>query len=148
MADLLLIKLGETFLFLPMLSLVDDLIVSLRDISQLLLPTLGAVTLIFLILFIRKCIELVKEMTKRVAQLETTVKGVDQSIEKIQVPLDTVVKVSTSVDKVHDSAESAIRQASGFLSSNLENLKDYLRKDKPVEETKNDLPLEGEDENV
>ena len=148
MADLLLIELGETFLFLPMLSLVDDLIVSLRDISQLLLPTLGAVTLIFLILFIRKCIELVKEMTKRVAQLETTVKGVDQSIEKIQVPLDTVVKVSTSVDKVHDSAESAIRQASGFLSSNLENLKDYLRKDKPVEETKNDLPLEGEDENV
>lgn len=132
--------------------MVDDLIMALKTVSEQLLPILGAVVLICLILFLVKCIKFIVECTKRVQQLETTVRGVDQSIEKMQAPLDTVVKVSHTVDKVHDKTEAAVKQAASFVSANLENLKEYIkpeRQEESQEKAENSCFMtEGESSNV
>lgn len=137
--------------------MIDELIVALSTVSKQLLPILGAAVLIFLIVFLRRCIRLIEECTNRIKQLESTVKGVDRSIEKIQAPLDTAVKVSHSVDKVHDSTEAALKQAVSYVASNLGTIKDSLIKGKPESDEKQEaeesgkeevVKTEGEDQNV
>lgn len=137
--------------------MIDQLIVSMSIVSQQLLPILGAAVLIFLILFLRRGIEFVNECTKRVKQLETTVQGVDQSIEKMQAPLDTVVKVSNSVNRVHDSTEAAVKQAVSFVASNLGSVSSKIHSEpvKTDEEAEPEIQkeeksqmTEGEDLNV
>jgi len=111
--------------------MTDELLISLNLVCNMLLPILGSAVLIMLIVFLKRCIALVDECTQRVKQLESTVKGVDQSIEKIQTPLDTAVKVSGSIDRMHDSAEVAVKQAVSFVSNNIGTIKDNLVKSKP-----------------
>ena len=55
-----------------------------------------------------------------------TIDLVDQSIEKVQAPLDTVVKVSSSVDKAHDATISAAKDAKEFISKNAGEIKDKV----------------------
>ena len=90
------------------MSPVDTLLESLRVFSNLVLPTLGAAALIALIVLLCRLCTLVKEATLRVRELKPTIESVDQSIEKIQAPLDTVVNLAHSVDKAQESAEKAI----------------------------------------
>ncbi len=113
---------------------VEQLIVSLKDVSELLLPTLGAAVLLFLIFFIRKCSAFVIEATKRIQQLETTVNDINLSLDKAQAPLDTVVKYSDSLDKFHDSATDAMHQASQYVVNKVEDLKSHLKKEDTVQE--------------
>ena len=105
---------------------VDDLLVALKDFSNLILPTLGAIALIALIVFLVKCIGLVKEATNRIKELQPTLQSVDKSIEKIQAPLDTAVNLAHSVDKAQQQAEQAVHQASVYLGEQLDHLKANL----------------------
>ena len=105
---------------------VDELLVALKDFSNLILPTLGAVALIALIVLMIKCIALVKEATNRIKELQPTLQSVDKSIEKIQAPLDTAVNLAHSVDKAQQQAEQAIHQASAYLGEQLDHLKASL----------------------
>ena len=106
---------------------VDELLYALRDFSNLILPTLGAMALIALtVLFVRLC-GLVKEATLRIKELQPTIQNVDKSIEKIQAPLDTAVNLAHSVDKAQQSAEEAMHQASVYVSEQLDKLKTNLQ---------------------
>ena len=106
---------------------VDELLYALRDFSNLILPTLGAMALIALtVLFVRLC-GLVKEATLRIKELQPTIQNVDKSIEKIQAPLDTAVNLAHSVDKAQQSAEEAMHQASVYVSEQLDKLKVNLQ---------------------
>ena len=73
-----------------------------------------------------------------------TIDLVDQSIEKVQAPLDTVVKVSGTVDKAHDATVSAVRNTKEYITKNAGDLKDkvisYIRDDEKEEELKEPSP--------
>ncbi len=136
--------------------MIDQLIETLSMVCGQLLPILGAAVLIYLILFLKKGIEFLQECTGRMKQLESTVKGVDESIEKIQAPLDTAVKMSHTVDRLHDSTEAALKQAVSFVAENFGSIRDNLVKSKPASEAgaeeglkaKDGQKTEGEDWNV
>ncbi len=106
---------------------VDELLYALRDFSNLILPTLGAITLIALTVLFVRLAALVKEATLRVKELQPTIQNVDKSIEKIQAPLDTAVNLAHSVDKAQQSAEEAMHQASVYVSEQLDKLKTNLQ---------------------
>lgn len=127
--------------------MTDALLISLNNVCTQLIPILGAAVLIMLMVFLKRCISLVEECTCRVKQLETTVKGVDQSIEKIQAPLDTAVKVSGSVDRMHDSAEAAVKQTVSFIADNLGTIKDTMIKSKPLVDQTDDNENKTEGDN-
>ncbi len=102
--------------------MVDQLIFSLKEVSEQVIPILSAVVLILIILLLNKCIAFIGECTNRMKQLESTVQGVDKSIEKIQEPLNTAVKVSHGIDKAYDSTENALKSAATYVVSSIENL--------------------------
>lgn len=104
--------------------MVDQLITALNVVCSQLLPILGATALLFIILLLKRCIVLIDECTKRVKQLETTVQGVDQSIEKLQAPLNTVVKVSETVDNAQQSAATCIKQIATYVSDTFGTVKE------------------------
>ena len=106
---------------------VDELLYALKDFSNLILPTLGAITLIALTVLFVRLAGLVKEATLRVKELQPTIQNVDKSIEKIQAPLDTAVNLAHSVDKAQQSAEEAMHQASVYISEQLDKLKMNLQ---------------------
>ncbi len=124
---------------------VDELLYALRDFSNLILPTLGAISLIALTVLFVRLAGLVKEATLRVKELQPTIQNVDKSIEKIQAPLDTAVNLAHSVDKAQQNAEEAIHQASVYISEQLDKLKTNLQALKSEKDAKSEpVVQEGE----
>jgi uncharacterized protein YoxC len=106
---------------------MDALLLALQNVSEQLLPILGAVALIFLCIFLKKLSELIESITATVKGLDPTLRLVDKSIEKVQTPLDTVVKYSQSLDRVHDKTAEAFGKAADFASENIDNLKGLVQ---------------------
>ncbi len=104
--------------------MLDNLILSLREVSEQLIPIFTCIVLIFIIVLLRKSILLVKTIIQRVIELETTMKQVDKSIEKLQEPLNTAVKVSHGVDQMYDSTEQALKSASTYVVNQFNTMKD------------------------
>ena len=124
---------------------VDELLYALKDFSNLILPTLGAITLIALTVLFVRLAALVKEATLRVKELQPTIQNVDKSIEKIQAPLDTAVNLAHSVDKAQQNAEEAMHQASVYISEQLDKLKTNLQALKSEKDAKSEpVVQEGE----
>ena len=48
-------------------------------------------------------------------------------MEKVQAPLDTVVKLSRTVDQVQDKTSEAIGKAAEFAAENVESLKTMVQ---------------------
>ena len=124
---------------------VDELLYALREFSNLILPTLGAISLIALTVLFVRLAGLVKEATLRVKELQPTIQNVDKSIEKIQAPLDTAVNLAHSVDKAQQNAEEAMHQASVYISEQLDKLKTNLQALKAEKDAKSEpVVQEGE----
>ncbi len=102
---------------------MDELVTILNEACVQLIPIFSAVALFLLIVFIVKMISLIKEVTKRVVQLEPTLRNVDISLEKMQVPLDTCVDLSHSVDKLHETGEKALKSAVDYTATQFANVK-------------------------
>ena len=93
---------------------MDDLVLALNSVCEQFLPILGCAVLIALFIVFIKLIGLLKTVNETLLKSHKTIGLVDQSIEKIQQPLDTVVKVSGTVDKAHDATLKAVAVATGI----------------------------------
>lgn len=101
---------------------MDALILDLSNVSSQLLPILGAVALIFLCIVLKKVWELIDSIKGTVNNLDPTIKEVEKSMSKLQAPLDTAVKYSHSLDKVHDKTSEVISKATDFASGKIDEL--------------------------
>lgn len=110
--------------------MLDALLADLEVVCGQLLPILGAVALIFLCILLRKLWKLIEAMTVTVQNLDPTLRKVDQSVEKLQAPLDTAVRLSHSVDKVQARTEEAFGKVSEFAADSISNLKDFTAQKK------------------
>ncbi len=106
--------------------MVDQFIEATRAIAEQLLPILGAIALIFLSIVLSKVSKLLGTLTQTVKELDGTIDLVEKSMEKVQTPLDTVVKFSHTMDEVHDKSYDAIKQAGVYVSENMGTVKDYF----------------------
>lgn len=119
--------------------MTDQLIIAARELSSMLLPTIGLIVLVILGVLLIKVIKLIDAVINTVNRTHTTIDLVDKSIEKVQQPLDTVVKLSGTVDKVHDAGVKMVSDSAEFLSQNKEAIKNKVhetvskvKKEKPV----------------
>lgn len=106
--------------------MVDELLVALNKVSVQLLPILGAVALIFLCVFFRKLWLLIDNITLTVKNIQPTIKLVDQSIEKVQAPLNTAVKLSGTIDNVHDKTVESVNKAATYVNENMDTIKSKI----------------------
>ncbi|MBO4919375.1 MAG: hypothetical protein J5365_04385 [Erysipelotrichaceae bacterium] len=105
---------------------MDAFILALRDLCKDLLPTLGAACLVCLIVLLIKLIKVMDSVDATLLKTHGTIDLVDKSIEKVQAPLDTAVKVSGTVDKAHDATLVAVKDAKDFVVKNAGEVKDRI----------------------
>ncbi|HCY06365.1 MAG TPA: hypothetical protein DHS57_03615 [Erysipelotrichaceae bacterium] len=105
---------------------MDELLLALKNVSEQLLPILGAVVLFYLCIVFRKLGVLLESLSKTVDNLSPTIKLVDQSLEKVQTPLDTAVKLSHTIDNVHDKTVDSVAKATTYVNENMDEIKSYV----------------------
>lgn len=105
---------------------MNTALTNIKEISTNLIPLLGAIALIAVIILVIELIKAVKSTTKLLDKTKGTVELVDESIEKVQAPLDTVVKVSHTVDLAHDATINGLKEAKNFVAKNAEMLREKI----------------------
>lgn len=105
---------------------MDAFIKSFSELSEQLLPILGAVALVCLIIILVKFIKTFSKLDVSVDKANNTIDLVDETLEKVQKPLDTVVKVSGTVDKAHDATVNAISSAKDYVTKKAVEVKDKI----------------------
>lgn len=108
---------------------MDAFIKSFSELSQQLIPILGACALVCVIILLINLIRILCGFNVTVDKTNKTIDLVDESIDKIQAPLDTVVKVSHTVDKAHDATISAVTSAKNFVVKSAEEIKEKISSD-------------------
>ncbi|MCH1940594.1 hypothetical protein [Holdemania massiliensis] len=103
---------------------MDELLAAMYKVSVQLVPILGVAVLCFLIYLLRHCVTFIKELTAMVQKAGSAMEGVDKSIDKLQAPLDTVVRLSGTIDQVQESAVGAVKNMAGFMAGNLDSAKE------------------------
>lgn len=106
--------------------MVDALLVSLSSVCKELLPILGAVVLIFLCIAIKKLWKVIETVDTVLGKAEPTIDLVDKSIEKLQGPLDTVNKYSSTLDDLHDKAVDSASKVAEFANENATKVKSTM----------------------
>ena len=91
-----------------------------------LLPVLGVMVLILLMVLLYEVIKIVKRVNTTLDKAHLTIDLVDDSLTKVQSPLDTAVKISGTVDKAHDATVKAAKDAREFVVKNTEAVKEKL----------------------
>ena len=123
---------------------MDAFIIAFRDLCSDLMPILGAVCLVCVIILLIKLIKVMSSVDSTLLKTHTTIELVDRSIEKVQAPLDTVAKVSGTVDKAHDATLVAVRDAKDFVVKNAGEIKDrviaFVNEDSKKDELKQPSP--------
>lgn len=105
---------------------MDAFIIAFRNLCNDLIPIFGAIALVCVIVLLIYLIRLLKTVDSTLIKAHGTIDLVDQSIEKIQAPLDTVAKVSNTVDKAHDATVEAVKDAKDFIVKNATDIKDKV----------------------
>ena len=75
--------------------MIDTLLNDLQTICKPLLPILGVLALIYMCILLRHLWKLADEVSDKVRKLDVTIDGVNQSLTKVQAPLDTVARLHT-----------------------------------------------------
>ena len=99
---------------------MDALLTSLSAVSLQLLPVLGAFVLIFVLVLLKKVFDLLKKVDKTIDQVDVTLK-------KIEEPLDTVVKVSRTIDFVNSAAENAVKTLAITIAKNFSFISAWIK---------------------
>ncbi|MBR2534160.1 MAG: hypothetical protein IKE50_05210 [Erysipelotrichaceae bacterium] len=105
---------------------MDAFILALRDLCKDLLPSLGAASLVCLIVLLIKLIRVMDSVDATLLKTHGTIDLVDKSIEKVQAPLDTAVKVSGTVDRAHDATLEAVKDAKEFVAKSAGEVKERI----------------------
>ena len=118
---------------------MDAFIIAFSNLCKDLLPILGAVCLVCIIILLIKLIKVMSSVDSTLLKTHGTIDLVDRSIEKVQAHLDTVAKVSGTVDKAHDATVEAVNQAKDFVVKNAGDIKERVIAFVKEEEKKDEL---------
>ncbi|MBR3839780.1 MAG: hypothetical protein IKM20_01425 [Erysipelotrichales bacterium] len=100
--------------------MLDQLLLSLKEVCELLLPVMGVVVLIYLALLFRKLIQL---LTKA----ETLLNNVDNKVTRLEKPLDTVESICGTIDNVHVATVNGVNGAIDYIVHNFSTIMDWFK---------------------
>ena len=106
---------------------MDAFIVAFRNLCNEIMPILGAVCLVCVIILLIKTIKVMESVDATLLKTHPSIDLLDQSMEKLQAPLDTAVKVSGAVDKATDTTIEVAREAKDFIVKNAGEIKDKVQ---------------------
>lgn len=117
---------------------------SIKNIFNTLLPIVGVIVLVVVVILLIELIKTIKSANNLLNKSVGTVDLVDESLKKVQAPLDSAVKVSNSIDTVHDATVKGIGEAKDFINKNANKIKDKISELTSSNNDENDKNTEDE----
>ena len=106
--------------------MIDTLLISLGEVCRQLVPIFGAAALLFLCIVLNRLAKLLEGLNKTIGDLDPAVKSVNTSLEKVQAPLDTVVRYSHTLDDMHDKTVDSVKKMAESASEGVSKVKDFV----------------------
>ncbi len=103
---------------------LDQLLNLTSVVAGKALPILGAVAIVFLIIFLRKLIRLMITTNDTISSLKITLDSASKQIDALDKPLQTLNDLSETVDHVHDASKSIMKSV---LSALVENVSSVIK---------------------
>lgn len=104
---------------------LDQFLDFASEVAGKALPILGFIALVFLILFFKHLIVLLKTTNDAVQSMKTTLDTANKELEALEKPLNTLNELSDTVDTVHEASKTAVRSALVAIIENLGAIKDW-----------------------
>ena len=125
---------------------LDQLLDLLSVVASKSLPILGFIVLVFLIIFVKHLIVLLKSANDAVISMKATLDTANKELETLEKPLNTLNELSDTVDMVHEASKTAVRSALVAVIENIGAIKEWvLHKAKKDETTVEREDMEGEE---
>lgn len=113
---------------------LDQLLNLCSVVCTKLLPICGVIVLIFLAVFVKHLINVMKQLNEMTTKLNHTVEVATRELETLEKPIQTISELSETVDQVHEASKHAVRSALVNVIDNFALIKDkvvnHLKKDK------------------
>lgn len=96
---------------------MEALLMDLKIVSEQLIPIVIVIVLVFLAIALFRLGNLLSDGSDTMQSLKGSIKLVEKSLDKAQAPLDTIVKLSKTVDGAHDSAINIVEDTKAVLAN-------------------------------
>lgn len=105
---------------------LDQLVELLSNVSKAILPIVGVIALVFLIVFFKHLIMVMKNANETIVTLKKTLDIANSELESLKKPLHTLNELSDTVDNVHEASKHAVRSTMTVLIDNISVIKDWI----------------------
>ena len=105
---------------------LDQLLELTSNVAAKALPIVGVIVLIFLVIFVRHLIVLLKSANEAVISMKKTLDTTNKELETLEKPLQTLNELSETVDSVHEASKHAVRSTMVMVIENLSLIKDCI----------------------
>lgn len=105
---------------------LNELFELTSQVASTALPIIGCVVLVYLAIFFKHLITVVKEASKTVQSLKTTLDTTERQLQALDKPLNTLNELSETVDYVHEAGKHAVRSTMVTIIENFSVIKDWL----------------------
>ncbi|MDD4642476.1 MAG: hypothetical protein PHG99_03120 [Erysipelotrichaceae bacterium] len=75
---------------------------------------------------VRKAVKFIDELNLTLNKVNKSIDTLDKSLEQLQVPLNTVVTISHTIDTIHAYGSKAISELIDFIVENIILIKEWL----------------------
>lgn len=99
---------------------------ALREISVLVLPTLGALVLIFLIYLFYKLYLMMKKVDLLMDRVNKTMDIVDKELNDLQVSISVLTSLANGIITVQNFTKHSVTTLALFLVEHFETIKSWL----------------------
>lgn len=121
---------------------LDQLLELTSNVAVKVLPIAGVVVLIYLAIFVKHLVVLLKSANDAVNSMSQTLDTANRQLETLDKPLNTLNELSDTVDCVHEASKNAVRSTLVTVIENFSSIKDWIlssvKKDKPAYDEEDD----------
>ncbi len=106
---------------------MDAFLASLREVSVLILPSLGALALIFLLVIFKNIYDLMKRLNGLLDRVDKTMDVVDKEIADLQVSLQVLNGLAKGILTVQSFTKHSLTTLAIFLAEHVGSIKEWLK---------------------
>ncbi|MEG0274412.1 MAG: histidine kinase [Longicatena sp.] len=125
---------------------LDQLFELTSQVASTALPIRGVIVLIFLAIFVKHLICVMKSANEAVISMKKTLDTTNRQLETLDKPLNTLNELSETVDCVHEASKTAVRSTIVTVIENFSSIKDWVMSVVSKDKTNGKTPADEEGE--
>lgn len=107
--------------------MLDEFLILGGELSKTLLPIVGVILLISLTVLVIKIIKIINRLPVTIEKVNQIIDTSNASIDKLDVPLNTIVGLSKTVDTVNKSATGIVSSFANYAVKNSDQFMNWTK---------------------